>query len=139
MAVFTEYLTLNTKKRIDFINITPDVRNIIKASKIVDGLVLINPMHITAAVYVNDAESGLILDYEEMLKRLVPMDGDYRHNLTGEDNAYAHMWRQMMGHQATMAITDGDLDLGPWEQIYYAEFDGLRKKRVLIKVIGEKK
>jgi len=137
MPTFTETLTFNTNKRVEFLNITPKINEVIRKSKIDDGLILVNPMHITAAVYVNDAESGLIHDYKEMLKRLVPMDGNYRHNDTGEDNAYAHMWRQLMGHQVTMPITDGELDLGPWEQIYYAEFDGERKKRVLVKVIGD--
>jgi len=139
MKAYTEYLWFNTPKRIEFINITGEVDNIIAKSGIKDGLVLINPMHITAAVYVNDAESGLIHDFKEMLKRLVPehLPGeDYRHNKTGEDNAYAHLWRTLMGHQVTMAITNGKLDLGPWEQVYYAEFDGLRKKRMIVKVLG---
>lgn len=138
MPTSTEYLTFTTKQRHEFINITDDVQAAVSRSGITDGLVLVNPMHITAAVYVNDAESGLIQDFEAMLKRLAPMDGEYRHNLTGEDNAYAHLWRQLLGHQVTMAITDGKLDLGPWEQIYYAEFDGQRKKRVLIKIVGER-
>ena len=139
MATFTDYLKFKTKNRHEFINITPDVNRVIKKSKIMDGLVLVNPMHITAAVYVNDAESGLIKDFQEMLQRLVPTEGNYKHNLTGEDNAYAHMWRQLMGHQVTMPITDGELDLGPWEQIYYAEFDGEREKRVLVKIVGDTK
>lgn len=138
MPTHTEYLTFNTHKRHEFLNITGKVNDAIKRSGIKDGLVLVNPMHITAAVYVNDAESGLIHDFEVMLKRMVPMEGEYRHNLTGEDNAYAHLWRTLMGHQVTMAVTNGELDLGPWEQIYYAEFDGQRPKRVLIKVVGEK-
>ncbi|MFC2074837.1 secondary thiamine-phosphate synthase enzyme YjbQ [Bdellovibrionota bacterium] len=137
MATYTETLSFNTKSRIEFKNITSTVQKAINKSKIKDGLVLVNPMHITAAVYVNDAESGLISDYKKMLKRLVPTEGDYQHNLTGEDNAYAHMWRQLMGHQVTMPITNGELDLGPWEQIYYAEFDGQRTKRVLVKIVGD--
>ena len=133
----TEYLIFNTKKRMDFINITNEVSKVIKDSGIKDGLVLINPMHITAAVYVNDAEDGLIQDFQEWLEKLAPSKPDYKHHWTGEDNADAHLKRQLMGHQVTMAVTNNKLDLGPWEQIYYAEFDGLRKKRVLIKVIGE--
>lgn len=139
MKTFTEYLTFNTKERIEYINITNTINEIIVRSTIDDGMVLVNPMHITAAVYVNDAESGLIHDYKEMLKKLVPMNIDndeYHHNRTGEDNAYAHMWRQLMGHQVTMAITNGKLDLGTWEQLFYAEFDGKRQKRVLVKVMG---
>jgi len=139
MKAHTEYLWFNTTKRVEFINITVKIDDIIAKSGIKDGLVLVNPMHITAAVYVNDAESGLIHDYKEMLKKLVPehLPGAYYwHNRTGEDNAYAHLWRTLMGHQATMAITNGKLDLGPWEQVYYAEFDGLRKKRVIVKVLG---
>ena len=106
-------------------------------SKIKEGLVLINPMHITAAVYVNDAESGLIQDFQEWLEKIAPYGLDYKHHQTGEDNADAHLKRTLMGHQVTMAITDNSLDLGPWEQIYYAEFDGKRKKRVIVKIIGE--
>ena len=139
MKTHTEYLWFNTPERIEFINITRTIDEIIDKSGIKDGLVLVNPMHITAAVYVNDAESGLIHDFKEMLKKLVPehtRDDTYWHNRTGEDNAYAHMWRTLMGHQVTMAVTGGRLDLGTWEQIYYAEFDGRRKKKVLVKVIG---
>lgn len=141
MNTHTEYLWFDTNERVEFINITHEIDDAIGRSEIKDGMVLVNPMHITAAVYVNDAESGLIHDYNEMLKRLVPQHPtgeDYRHNLTGEDNAYAHMWRTLMGHQVTMAVTDGRLDLGTWEQIYYAEFDGRRRKRVLVKIMGIK-
>jgi secondary thiamine-phosphate synthase enzyme len=109
----------------------------VRESEVKDGLVLVNPMHITAAVVVNDNESGLHNDYIHILEKLVPYNADYRHNDTGEDNAAAHIWRQFMGHQAVMAITNGKLDLGPWEQIFYFEFDGRRSKRVLVKVIGE--
>ncbi len=141
MKSLTEYLWFSTQDRIEFVNITPKVEKLVESSGVQEGLVLVNPMHITAAVYVNDAESGIIHDYQEMLKRLVPMHpsggDDYLHNRTGEDNAYAHMWRQLLGHQVTMAITNGRLDLGNWEQIYYAEFDGQRRKRVLVKIIGE--
>lgn len=133
----TKYLLFNTSKRREFINITEDVRKVIKSSGVKEGLVLVNPMHITSAVYVNDAESGLIEDFQEWLDCLAPAKPDYKHHKTGEDNADAHLKRQLMGHQVTMAITNGDLDLGPWEQIYYAEFDGQRNKRVLVKIIGE--
>jgi secondary thiamine-phosphate synthase enzyme len=139
MKTHTEYLWFNTSNRIDFINITDKINSIITQSGIQDGLVLINPMHITAAVFVNDNESGLMYDFKTMLKQLVPehLSGDdYHHNRTGEDNAYAHLWRTLMGHQVTMAVTNSKLDLGPWEQIFYAEFDGHRRKRVLVKVIG---
>ena len=137
MKSFTEHLWFKTEKRIDFINITEHVQDLINKSKIKEGIVLVNAMHITASVYINDAENGLIKDYEEWLKKLVPMDEDYKHNLTGEDNAYAHLMRTIMGREVVCAITDGSLDFGPWEQIYYAEFDGLRKKRVMVKIIGE--
>ncbi len=137
MKSHTEYLYFKTEKRQDFLNITHEVEKVIKNSKIKEGLVLINPMHITAAVYVNDAESGLIQDFQEWLEKLAPYGLDYKHHQTGEDNADAHLKRTLMGHQVTMAITNNSLDLGPWEQIYYAEFDGQRKKRVLIKIIGE--
>ena len=136
MKTHTDYLVFNTENAVDFINMTDDINSIVSESGVVDGLVLINPMHITAAVYVNDAESGLIEDFKEWLERLAPSKPDYKHHMTGEDNADAHLKRQLMGHQVTMAITEGRLDLGPWEQIYYAEFDGQRNKRVLVKVIG---
>ena len=137
MKTHTEYITFNTKKRIEFINITHTINDVIKKSKIEDGLCLINPMHITSAVFVNDNEQGLHEDFLDFLKRIVPIESKYKHNLTGEDNAYAHIWRQLIGHQVIMAITNGKLDLGPWETIFYGEFDGQRNKRVLVKVIGE--
>ena len=137
MKSHTEYLHFKTKKRQEFLNITSEVENEVKKSGIKEGLVLINPMHITAAIYVNDAESGLIQDFQEWLEKLAPYGLDYKHHQTGEDNADAHIKRTLMGHQVTMAITNNKLDLGPWEQIYYAEFDGQRKKRVIIKIIGE--
>ncbi|MCF7872278.1 secondary thiamine-phosphate synthase enzyme YjbQ [Candidatus Woesearchaeota archaeon] len=137
MKSHTAYLEFNTRKTQEFILITDFVAQEIKKSEIREGLVLINPMHITSAVYVNDAESGLIQDFQEWLEKLAPSSLNYKHHLTGEDNADAHLKRQLMGHQVTMAITKGKLDLGPWEQIYYAEFDGQRRKKVLIKIIGE--
>jgi secondary thiamine-phosphate synthase enzyme len=136
MKSFTEYLWFNTKKRIEFINITEQVKKIVQKSKIKEGIVLVNPMHITASVYINDAETGLIQDYQEWLQKLVP-DKDYKHNLTGEDNAFSHLMRTIMGRETVIAITKGKLDFGTWEQIYYAEFDGQRQKRVLVKIIGE--
>lgn len=137
MKTKTEYLFIETKERIQFVRITDKVDSVVKASGVKEGLVLVNPMHITSAVIVNDNESGLHEDYLRVLERLVPYRADYRHNDTGEDNAASHIWRQLMGHQVVMPITNGKLDLGTWEQIFYCEFDGQRKKRVLIKVIGE--
>jgi len=137
MKSYTEHLSFNTKSRIEFTNITLEVEKVVRKSGIKEGLVLVNAMHITASVYINDNESGLINDYQKWLKKLVPMDENYQHNLTGEDNAYAHLMRTIMGREAVIAITNGKLDFGPWEAVFYAEFDGNRKKRVMVKVIGE--
>lgn len=136
MKTYTDYLFFNTRSRIEFVRITEQVNDVIQRSGIKDGLVLINPMHITAAVIVNDDENGLKHDFIRILQRLVPYDDRYEHNV-GEDNAAAHIWRQFMGHQVVMAVRNGRLELGPWEQIFYCEFDGQRTKRVLVKVIGE--
>ena len=136
MKTSTHYLTFNTKNKIEFVKITDKIEEIVKESGVKEGLVLINPMHITSAVIVNDNEQGLIDDFKRTLERLVPYNEDYKHNV-GEDNAAAHIWRQLIGHQAVMAVTKGKLDLGPWEQIFYCEFDGKRQKRVLVKVVGE--
>ena len=136
MKAYTEYLTFNTSQRQEFINITSEVERVVSKSKVNEGLVLVNPMHITSAVYVNDAEYGLIEDFQKWLEELAPAKPDYKHHRTGEDNADAHLKRQLMGHQVTMPITNGKLDLGTWEQIYYAEFDGQRNKRVIVKIIG---
>jgi secondary thiamine-phosphate synthase enzyme len=135
----TEYLWFNTGKRRDYINITEKVEEIVRKSEIKEGLCLVNAMHITASVYINDAESGLISDFDFWLESLAPHEpvSQYRHNRTGEDNADAHLKRQVMGREILVAITNARLDLGPWEQIYYGEFDGRRRKRVLVKVIGE--
>jgi secondary thiamine-phosphate synthase enzyme len=135
----TEYLTFNTDTRRAFINITPLVRRIIEKSTIKEGLCLINAMHITASVFINDDEEGLHSDYDVWLERLAPHapTDQYRHNETGEDNADAHLKRQIMGREVIVAITDGKIDFGPWEQIFYGEFDGRRSKKVLVKVIGE--
>ncbi len=137
MKTHTEYLWFCTKKRHEFINISDEVDRVVQRSGIKDGLALVSAMHITASIYVNDAESGLIKDIEEWLEKLAPMKKDYHHHHTGEDNGYAHLWNLILGHQVTVPITNGTFDFGPWQQIYYAEFDGCRKKRVLVKVIGE--
>ncbi len=140
MKSYTKYLVMNTKNKIDFVNITTEVENVVKDSGVVEGLVLINAMHITSSVFINDNESGLLQDFRKWLEKLAPKDGDgtaYRHNLTGEDNAYAHLWRTIMGRETMIAITKGKLDFGPWESIFYGEFDGQRQKRILVKVIGE--
>ena len=132
----TDYLWFNTKKRQEFIRITDEVAAIVKASGIDDGIALVSAMHITSGVYVNDWEEGLIHDFQAWLEKLAPSGRDYKHHQTGEDNADAHLKRTIMGHQVLLPITAGTLDLGPWEQVFYAEFDGQRKKRVVVKVIG---
>jgi secondary thiamine-phosphate synthase enzyme len=137
MTFVTEYLWFNTKKRQEFIRITDDVAKIVGASGVQEGMVLVSAMHITAAVYVNDWEDGLISDFQEWLEKIAPAGRPYRHHQTGEDNADAHLKRTIMGHQVIVPITAGKLDLGPWEQIFYAEFDGQRRKRVIVKVMGE--
>ena len=135
----TQYLYFNTKTRIAFVNITDQVQELIEESKIKEGICLVNAMHITSSVFVNDNESGLLQDFEKWLERLAPHSptNQYQHNNTGEDNADAHLKRQVMGREAVVAVTDGKLDFGPWEQIFYGEFDGRRNKRVLVKVVGE--
>ncbi len=137
MKTHTAYLAFNTKNKIELVRITEKIAQAVKDSKVKDGMALINPMHITAAVIVNDDERGLHSDYLNMLQRLVPYNADYRHNDTGEGNGAAHIWRQLIGHQVVLPITGGNLDLGPWEQVFYFEFDGQRNKRVLVKIIGE--
>jgi len=137
MKSTTEHLWFNTTKRREYINMTGKVEDVVAKSGIKEGLVLVNAMHITAAVYINDAESGLIQDFDEWLEKLAPYGANYHHHGTGEDNGDAHLKRTIMGRQVVVAVTKGKLDFGPWEQIYYAEFDGRRKKRVLVKVIGE--
>ncbi len=140
MKFLTEYLVFRLPSRVGFINITPEVEQVVKKSGVQEGLVLCNAMHITASVFINDDESGLHHDYEQWLEKLAPFNADpavYHHNRTGEDNADAHLKRQIMGREVVVAITEGELDFGPWEQIFYGEFDGNRAKRVLIKVIGE--
>ena len=139
MKHLREELWFHTPHRRDYVNITDQVEALVRKSGVRNGLVLVNAMHITASVYINDNESGLIQDYDEWLEQLAPHEptSNYRHNRTGEDNADAHLKRQVMGREVVVAITDGKLDFGPWEQIFYAEFDGRRKKRVLVKIIGE--
>ena len=137
MKSHTEYLWFNTKKQREFINITDEVQKALEKSQIKEGLILVSAMHITAGVYVNDAESGLIADIEEWLEKLAPFRQDYRHHHTGESNGDAHLKNLLIGHEVVVPVTNGKLDFGPWQQVYYAEFDGQRRKRVLIKVIGE--
>jgi secondary thiamine-phosphate synthase enzyme len=139
MKSYRKDLTFNTPTRVALINITPQVRECVEASGVKEGLVLVNAMHITASVFINDDEPGLHNDYKQWLEKLAPHEPihQYRHNDTGEDNADAHLKRQIMGREVVVAITDGQLDFGPWEQIFYGEFDGRRRKRVLVKIIGE--
>ena len=139
MKSLTEYLTFKTKTRRAFVNITPDIEKLVTKSDVKEGLCLVNAMHITASVFINDNESGLHHDYEKWLEELAPHEpiDHYRHNDTGEVNADAHLKRQVMGREVVVAITNGELDFGPWETIFYGEFDGRRNKRVLVKIIGE--
>tara|TARA_B110001454_G_C12676383_1_gene416037 strand:- start:940 stop:1359 length:420 start_codon:yes stop_codon:yes gene_type:complete len=139
MKSFTEYLSFKTKSKKEFVNITSDVKKSIQKSSIKEGICLVNAMHITASVFINDNESGLHHDYDKWLEELAPHEpiDQYHHNDTGEDNADAHLKRQVMGREVVIAITDGQLDFGPWESIFYGEFDGQRTKRVLVKIIGE--
>ena len=139
MKSYRKVLTMNVPERKGLVNITPEVSRAVAESKVREGLCLVNPMHITASVFINDDEPGLHADYLRFFEELVPHEpvAQWRHNDTGEDNADAHLKRQVMGREVVVAITDGKLDFGPWEQVFYGEFDGRRRKRVLIKVIGE--
>ncbi len=137
MKFATEYLTFNTRKHREYINITQDVADVVRKSGIQEGMVLVSAMHITAAVYVNDAEDGLIQDIDEWLEQLAPFRPDYRHHRTGETNGDSHLKSLLIHHEVIVPVTRGALDLGPWQQIYYAEFDGQRRKRLIIKVMGE--
>lgn len=138
MKTHTEYLWLNTNDRYEIVNITPQVEAAVKKSGVQDGLCLINAMHITASVFINDNEGGLHRDFLKWVEKLAPYGKDkYEHNLTGEDNGDAHLKRTIMGREVVVAVTKGELDFGPWEKIFYGEFDGQRRKRVLIKIIGE--
>ena len=135
--VHTDYLWFNTAKRREFVRITDEIARIVADSRVQEGMALVSAMHITAAVYVNDWEDGLIADFQDWLETLAPAGRPYRHHATGEDNGDAHLKRTLMGHQVIVPITKGKLDLGPWEQVFYAEFDGQRRKRVIVKVMGE--
>ena len=138
MKTYTQELIFNTKNRQEFINITDQVQEALAKSGIKEGLCLVNPLHITASVFINDDESGLHKDFSQWLEKLAPFGKDkYQHNLTGEDNADAHLKRTIMGREVVVAVTSGKLHFGPWEQIFYGEFDGQRRKRVLIKIIGD--
>ena len=137
MKTHTEYLWFNTKDHRAYINITGDVQAILKKSEIKEGMILVSAMHTTAAVYVNDAENGLIEDIDEWLERLAPFRRDYKHHHTGESNGDSHLKSLLVHHEVIVPITNGKLDFGPWQQIYYAEFDGQRKKRIIVKVMGE--
>ncbi len=139
MKFLTEYLTFQIETRRAFVIITPEVKNLVAKSKIKEGLCIVNAMHITASVFINDNEGGLLDDYEKWLEHLAPHKpiSQYQHNKTGEDNADAHLKRQVMGREIVVAITNDELDFGPWEEIFYGEFDGKRSKRVLVKIIGE--
>ena len=137
MNVFTEYLWFNTKNKREYVNITDEVKKVLIKSRIKEGMILVSAMHITAGVYVNDAESGIIKDIDEWLEKLAPFNSNYHHHKTGETNGDAHLKSLMIHHEVIVPVTDSALDLGPWQQIYYAEFDGRRKKRLIIKVMGE--
>jgi len=139
MKSLTEYLVFNVKTRRGFVNITPKISKLVTQSKVQEGLCLVNAMHITASIFINDNESGLHRDYEKWLEKLAPHEPikQYDHNNTGEDNADAHLKRQIMGREVIVAITNGKLDFGPWEQIFYGEFDGRRPKKVLVKILGD--
>ncbi|MDP4181730.1 MAG: secondary thiamine-phosphate synthase enzyme YjbQ [Bacillota bacterium] len=137
MKFHTEYLYFNTKKKREYINITDEVDSALKKSGIKEGMILVSAAHITAGVYINDAENGIIQDIDEMLERLAPERSDYKHHKTGEENGDSHLKNILVGHQVIIPITEGKLDLGPWQQVYYAEFDGQRKKKLIIKAMGE--
>lgn len=137
MKTVTEYLWFETRRHREYLNITEKVEGVVKKSGVKEGMVLVSAMHITAGIYVNDAEDGLIQDIDDWLERLCPYREDYRHHRTGETNGDSHLKNLLIGHQQLIPITNGRLDLGPWEQIYYAEFDGQRRKRVIAKILGE--
>lgn len=137
MKTTTEYLWFNTKKKREYINITGEVEKVLNKSGIKEGMILVSAMHITAGVYINDAENGLIQDIDEWLEKLAPFNPNYRHHRTGETNGDAHLKNLLVHHEVIIPVTDGRLDFGPWQQVYYAEFDGQRRKRVIIKAMGE--
>ncbi|MCL6629327.1 MAG: secondary thiamine-phosphate synthase enzyme YjbQ [Armatimonadetes bacterium] len=137
MKSYTEYLWFNTARKREYVNITSECERILRASEINEGMMLVSAMHITAGVWVNDNEPGIIQDADDMLERLAPYNPNYRHHATGEDNGDAHLKNLLMHHQVIIPVTNGRLDLGPWQTIFYCEFDGQRRKRVVVKVIGE--
>jgi secondary thiamine-phosphate synthase enzyme len=137
MKCLTEYRTFNTRKHREYVNITPDVADVVRRSGIAEGMVLVSAMHITAGVFVNDAESGLLADIDDWLEHLAPYRDDYRHHRTGETNGDSHLKNLLVHHEVVLPITKGELDLGPWQQVFYAEFDGQRPKRLIIKAMGE--
>ncbi|MDD4955912.1 MAG: secondary thiamine-phosphate synthase enzyme YjbQ [Candidatus Omnitrophica bacterium] len=137
MKAFTQHLTFNTKETIEFVNVTEMIEKIVSESKVKEGLCLVSAMHITASVFINDEEEGLKNDFKKWLEEFAPSGKKYLHNLTGEDNAHAHLKRTIMGREVVLAITAGRLDFGPWEQVFYGEFDGRRPKKVLVKILGE--
>ncbi|MDP3965945.1 MAG: secondary thiamine-phosphate synthase enzyme YjbQ [archaeon] len=137
MTVYSKKITMHTNKKIDFVRITNLVRQAVKESGVQDGIALINPMHITASVFINDNESGLIEDFQNWLEKLAPKNFDYRHHKTGEDNGFSHLWRTIMGRETVVSVQNFELELGKWEEIFYGEFDGCRDKKILIKVLGE--
>lgn len=139
MKVHTEYLTFNTRERYEMVHITPQIDAIVRKSGVDDGICFVSPMHITAAIYVNDNESGLIEDIGKWLEKLAPRNPNYKHHQTGEDNADAHLKALLLHHETTLPVTNGRLDLGTWQRIFYAEFDGQRSKRVIVKVLGKAK
>ena len=137
MKTYTEYLTFHTRQHREYVHITPQVEAAVKKSGVKDGLCFVSPMHITAAIYVNDNESGLLQDIDAWLERLAPFREDYKHHQTGEDNGDSHLKAMLLHHETTLPITNGKLDLGTWQRVFYAEFDGQRSKRVIIKILGE--
>ncbi len=137
MRTHTEYLRFHTKKHREYVHITPQVEAAVKKSGVKEGLCFVSPMHITAAIYVNDHESGLLQDIDEWLEKLAPFRSDYKHHQTGEDNGDSHLKAMLLHHETTLPITNGRLDLGTWQRVFYAEFDGQRDKRVIIKILGE--
>ncbi|MCR4327379.1 MAG: secondary thiamine-phosphate synthase enzyme YjbQ [Nanoarchaeota archaeon] len=137
MTVYSKKITIHTKERIQFVKVTDLIRQSVKESGVQDGIVLINSMHITSSIFINDDEKGLIRDFEIWLERLAPKDFPYNHNKTGEDNGYSHLWRTIMGREAVVSVQNFELELGKWEEIFYGEFDGQREKKILIKVLGE--
>ena len=137
MTVYSKKITVRTKERIAFLRITDEVKKAVKESGVQDGIVLVNSMHITSSVFINDNEKGLLKDFKNWLEKLAPKNFSYKHHETGEDNGYAHLWRTIMGRETVVSVQNFELDLGPWEEIFYGEFDGQRDKKILIKVLGE--